>query len=332
MFFNFNVLSRQLLVYIERGSMMEKTHPDLRIISRALESKGEEIAGYLSKMLEGVNMEDPTLVLRASQDIATNYHALMFQFRELAGKNFDLGIIQQFRGDIKRLWDAGALHNFARDIISAYGEFEPVENAAVKYFRDAEHHGKRSERYVMPILPMMYWNYGLGCLRAALQKKAMEISSVGEKTSFPLIVEDEFKSVFLLRKAQGDARPMEGLYALCGVHGGRDTDGYTVAESLKYLCLHNRTPLTFREAVLFFTAHPRFLLEQDRVILLEEEYPVGNSGMVKYAFLSSPHSDYSLRVGLVSKDEADKVFVTTSDGRKLPRYGKPSAATFVVPW
>ena len=312
---------------------MSEKHPHLRIIGRALEHKGTQISDYLSQMLEGVDMNDPASVLRASQDLATNFNALMFKFRDLAGKNFDLGITQQFRSDVERLWRADSLRGFARDLISAYAEFEPVEKAAVEYFRDAEHHAQRSERYVMPILPGMNWKYNLGCLRGSLQKKAMEISSVGGQGGFRLVVDDEFNDAYLSRKAPSHPRPIEEPYALCGVHGGRDTDGYKILETLNYLRSHNRRSLTFTEAVLFYTAHPRFLLEQERVILLEEEYTLAH-GMVKYVFLSSPHSDYTLHVGLVSKEEADKYFVMSESqvfhGKKFPRYGKPSTATIVI--
>lgn len=319
---------------------MSEKHPNLRIISRALENNGKEIAEYLSKMLADVNMNDPAAVLRASQDIATNYHALMFQFRELAAATFDRGISQQFRGDVERLWKARALAGFTHDLISAYAELEVVEKAAVKYFRDADHHGKRSERYVTPILPMMNWKYGLECLRTALEKEATKITSVGAQNAFRLIVEDKFKETYLSRslRVRSISRPKEEPYALCGVHGGRDTGEYTVVETLKYFGLHHRHSFTFTEAVQFFTAHPRFLLEQDRVILLEEEYLTGPLGMMKYAFLSSPHSEYSLHVGLVSKEEADKSFIASGQDTGLyfgrgdphPHYGKPSAAVIVV--
>lgn len=314
--------------------MNEQRHPRLRIIGRALEDKGQHISDYLSQMLKGVNMEDPIAVLRASQDIATSYQAIMFQFRKLAGQNFDQGITHQFRSDIERLSKVGLLSGFARDLISGYAEFEPVERAAVKYFRDAEHHGQRSERYVMPILHLSNWKYGLGCLRASLQKQATKISSVGVQNDFRLVVSDEFKSEFSSRRSTTEIRPIEEPYALSGVNGGRDTDEYTVAEALKYIRLHHRMPLLFTEAVLFYSAHPRFLLEQEGVILLGEEYELPH-GVIKYAFLSSTHSDRALQVGLISKEEADKCFVanaqeSSSYGKKYPRYGKPSAAALIV--
>lgn len=307
--------------------MGAKKTPHLRIISRALHDRGTQIDGYLSSMLEGVDMTDPSHVLRASQDIATSFHALMFKFREQAGENFDIGIAQQFRSDIERLWKAGSLLGFARELHAARAEFGLVEKAVVQYFRDAEHQVQRSERYVTPIFPSVHWIYNVGCLRHSLQKKAMQISRVGGHTDFGLVIDSEFKDAYLSRELLGSPRPREEPYALCGVHGGKDTDEYKVSETLNYLRVHDRRSLTFTEAVQLYTAHPRFLLEQDRVILLEEEYRMAH-GVVKYAFLSSPHSDYSLRVGLVSKEEADKCFL--SPGQGSYRYGKPSAMAIVL--
>ena len=113
----------------------------------------------------------------------------------------------------------------------------------------------------------------------------------------------------------------------------KDTGEYTVAETLSHLHLCHRVPLTLMEAIQFYVAHPRFLLEQERVLLLGEEY--STLGGIKYAFLASPQSDSILRAGLVSKEEADKVFVTTvvqsSLPMNFPRYGKPSSAAIIVP-
>lgn len=305
----------------------------MRIIKEALESSGEINLAYLSKMLEVVDVEKPDEVLRAFQDIETNHCALMAQFREMSGTMFDRGIIQQFRGDIERLWTAGFYAGFVHNLIAAYTDFEPAEKAVLEYFRDSNYYCKRSERYVMPMLPIMKWKYSLACLRGALQKEANKISVVGEQNIFSIVIDNELENSFS-RRALDNLRPTEDLYALCGVHGGKDTGEHTVAETLKHLRLCHRIPLTLMEAVQFYVAHPRFLLEQERVILLGEEYPT--IGGIKYAFLSSPQNDSILRAGLVSREEADKVFVTTAmpstvSVRKFPHYGKPSAAAIVAP-
>lgn len=319
-------------MYIERRTVMNEDHSNLRIISRVFEDSGEEILAYLTKMLEGVDDKDPAAILRVFQDVATYNNAVMFQLRELFGTMFDRGIIQQLRGDVERLWTAGFYAGFVRDRIAACAEFEPVENAVLKYFHDANYYCKRSERYVMPMLSVMNWKYSLACLRSALQKEAKKISVVGEQNIFSLVIDNELKDLFFCRTVS-NLRPVGDLYALCGVHGGKDTGEHTVAQTLNYLRLCHHIPLTLMEAVQFYIAHPRFLLEQERVILLGEEY--STVGGIKYAFLSSPQSDSILRAGLVSKEEADKVFVTaampsTVSVRKF-HYGKPSAVAIVIP-
>lgn len=311
---------------------MDRKHPDLRIISRVFESKGSKILDYLTQILEGIDMENPEAVLRASQDIATYHQAVMFQFRKLFGTMFDRGVIQQFRSDIERLWMVGFYAGFVHDLIAAYTEFESVEKVVLEYFHNANYYCKRGERYVMPMLPIMNWKYSLACLRSALQKEAKKISIVGEQNIFSLVIDNELKDAFASRRTLS-LRPMGDLYALCGVHGGRDTGEYTIVETLDHFQLCHRVPLTLMEAVQFYAAHPRFLLEQERVILLGEEYPT--IGGMKYAFLSSPQSDSLLRAGLVSNEEADKVFVTavipsTVSMKKFFHYGKPSAAAIVV--
>lgn len=312
---------------------MDEEHSNLRIISRVFEDNGEEILAYLTRILEDVDVKDPAVILRVFQDVATYNHAVMFQFRKLFGTMFDRGIIQQFRGDIERLWTAGFYAGFVHDRIAAYTEFESVEKAVLEYFHDSNYYCKRSERYVMPMLPMMNWKYSLACLRSALQKEAKKIRAVGEQNIFSIVIDNELKDTFS-RRALSNLRPTGDSYALCGVHGGKDTGEHTVLQALKHFRLCHRIPLTLMEAVQFYVAHPRFLLEQERVILLGEEY--STVGGIKYAFLSSPQSGSILRAGLVSKEEADKVFVTTAmpstvSVRKFPHYGKPSAAAIVVP-
>jgi hypothetical protein len=212
--------------------------------------------------------------------------------------------------------------------MEAFAKPESLEKAIIAYFERSHYHVGRSQRFAIPIFSEGHTDPQIECLREVLQRYGVRAQDSQEH--FALDMSNEFSSQYDERKVCHREQPPSRPYALCGVHGGKDTPGHSAKDSLEYFVEHHRLPLTFKEALSLYTAHPRFLREQGRVLLLGEQYPSG-----KYAFISSGGRCFS--IGLTSLEAADEVYAPVAlsphsfhGGNSLPRYGKPSAAALVV--
>lgn len=322
--------------------MMTEKLPVFRVVSNVLESHGSAIQEFLDKFIKEIDPNDHGAVLRAFQNLMTSQHALVHEFRHRLGEGYQEGIIDQFQNDVKRLFIADFLKGYAKDLPHARTKLSRVECAVTEYFKEVNFHVGRSQRFAIPVFPVANWDMQLECLRSSLETHAGKISAIDEPNTVTLSLEDDFADMYAHRITKDPIRPKEEAYALCGVHGGRDTLEYAVKDILRYLTLNHRIPLTFMEALALYTAHPRFLQEQERVVLLAEKYissngTSGKCSLERYAFLSSPQGAHYLRVGLVSIDAVDKVFGAPSLGphafhaqEDYPNYGKPSASAIIA--
>jgi hypothetical protein len=212
--------------------------------------------------------------------------------------------------------------------MEAFAKPESLEKAIIAYFEKSHYHVGRSQRFAIPVFSEGHTDTQIGCLREVLQRYGVRVQDSQEH--FNLNISNEFSSQYDERKICHRQQPPSRPYALCGVHGGKDTPGHSAKDSLDYFVEHHRLPLTFKEALSLYTAHPRFLREQERVLLLGEQYPSG-----KYAFISS--GVRCLSIGLTSLEAADEVYTPVAmppysfhGGNTPPKYGKPSAAALVV--
>lgn len=300
-----------------------------RVVSDVTKKYGKAIKDILDSVTAEVDNKDFDSILRSSQDLVTVSRAAMLEFERRMGDQYHRAIIQKFRSDISRLLDVGFLDGYARNKMEAFVKQEQLEKAIVAYFEKSHYHVGRSQRFAIPVFSEGHTDTLITCLRKVLQRHGV---SVVEDTQqyYDLDMSSEFSSQYDKREVCHREPPPSRPYALCGVHGGKDTSQYSTEESLWYLEAQHRLPFTFKEALSLYTAHPRFLKEQERVILLGERYPSG-----KYAFISS--GGRRLSIGLTSLEAADEVYLPVAipphsfhAGNPLPRYGKPSAAALVV--
>lgn len=308
----------------------EKSPLELRVVQDVNEKFRPGIEDFLAYFTRGVDESNPDSVLRVMQHIITGSRAAILEFERRAGDVYYRGITQKFRSDVKRLWDAGFLLGYAKDVFAAYAKLESLEKEIIAFFERTHYFVGVSQRYAIPVFPQGYWEEQVECLRSALEQHGL--TPVDGGYHIDLEVSPEFLSQYDGRQVKNRKLPPARPYALCGVHGGKDTPQYTVPASLEYFETHNRIPFTFMEALSLYVAHPRFLREQECVVLLGEQYPSG-----KYAVISCSQKDRCLRVGLVSIRVADEIFAPMQlgpnqyhGGNTCPHYGKPSASALVT--
>lgn len=301
-----------------------------RVVTDVTTTHGQVITNFLDSLMEGVDDNDPASLLRAYQNLVTGSRAAMLEFERRTGEQYHRAIVQKFRSDTERLWNAGFLQGYTRNLDEALTKQERLEKSIIGYFEKSHYHVGRSQSYAVPVCPEGYIDEQIECLREVLERSGMSAVEVSE--DFICNVSDEFLVQYPEREVCNRKRPPAHFYALCGVHGGKDTPDHSAKDSLEYFELHNRLALTFKEALSLYTAHPRFLREQERVVLLGEQYPSG-----KYAFIASPQKGRLLSIGLTSLDAADEIYLPATHsphcfhgGNPLPRYGKPSAAAQVA--
>ncbi len=301
-----------------------------RVVSEVTATHKSIIDEFLVWLTGEVDSKDPDSLLRASQNLVTVSRAAMLEFEQRMGDRYYRAIIRKFRSDSERLWNAGFLQGYAKNQLEALAKLEPLEKAITAYFRKSHYRVGRSQRFAIPVFPEGYMDTQVECLRQALGR--FGVSVVDADQYFALDISHEFLKQYDERSVWSRKQPPSRPYALCGVHGGKDTPDHSAKDSLEYFEEHHRLPLTFKEALALYTAHPRFLREQDRVILLGEQYPNG-----KYAFIASPQKEKNLHIGLVSLSSADEIYMPVAlsphsfhGGNDLPYYGKPSAAALVV--
>lgn len=301
-----------------------------RVVKDVTTKYGVVIEEFLARFTSEVNEQDPDSLLRAMQNLTTGSRAAMLELERQMGDRYHRAITRKFRSDISRLWDSGFLEGYAVNQLGALAQVEPLEKAIIAYFQKSHYHVGRSQRFAIPVFPEGYTHAQVVCLREVLQRYG--VSAVDTQQYFGLDISSEFLTQYDERVVYHRKQPPSRTYALCGVHGGKDTPEYSTKDSLEYFEEHHRLPLTFKEALSLFTAHPRFLREQECVLLLGERYPSG-----KYAFLASPQKEKCLIIGLTSLDAADEPYLPSAipphsfhGGNSLPKYGKPSAAALVV--
>jgi hypothetical protein len=320
-------------LFIEKGSIMAGIDGNgngfkPRVVSDVTREHGSDIEEFLGRLTAKIDTKDSDSLLRGYQNLVTGSRAAMLEFERRMGDRYHRAIVRKFRSDIERLWNSGFLVGYAKNQIEALAQPEPLEKAIIAYFQTSHYHVGRSQRFAIPVFPEGYRDTQIACLRDVLQRYGVSI--VDSQLHFDLDISSEFLSQYEEREVCNRKSPPSRPYALCGVHGGKDTPNHSVEDSLEYFEAHHRLPFTFKEALSLYTAHPRFLREQERVILLGEEYPSG-----KYAYISS--GARCLQIGLVSLESADAVYAHATlsphsyhGGIPLPYYGKPSAAALVV--
>lgn len=301
-----------------------------RVVSDVTTTHGQVIKEFLDRLTAEVDDNDPASLLRAMQNLTTGSRAALLEFERRSGELYHRAIVRKFRSDIERLWSAGFLEGYAKNLIDAFAKQERLEKAIIGYFEKSHYHVGRSQSFAVPVFPEGYTDAQISCLREVLQHYG--VSAVDTHAHFECDISNEFLSQYDEREVCNRKPPPTRSYALCGVHGGKDTPDHSAKDSLEYFETHHRLALTFKEALSLYTAHPRFLREQERVILLGEQYPSG-----KYVFIASPQKGRYLSIGLTSLDAADEVYLPVAiplhsfhAGNPLLRYGKPSAAALVV--
>jgi hypothetical protein len=320
-------------LFIEKGSIMAGIDGNgngfkPRVVSDVTKEHGGDIEEFLARLTAKIDIKDTDSLLRAYQNLVTGSRAAMLEFERRMGDRYHRAIVRKFRSDIERLWNSGFLVGYARNQMEALAQPLPLEKAIIAYFQTSHYHVGRSQRFAIPVFPEGYKDTLVSCLRDVLQRYG--VSVVDTQKHLDLDISSEFLSQYDKREVCHRKSPPSRPYALCGVHGGKDTLQHSAKESLDYFEAHHRLPFTFKEALSLYTAHPRFLREQERVILLGERYPSG-----KYAFISS--GGRCLSIGLTSLEAADEVYLPVAipphsfhGGNSLLRYGKPSAAALVV--
>lgn len=301
-----------------------------RVVSEVATRYATIIEEFLERFTTEVDSRDTDSLLRASQNLVTVSRAVMLEFERRMGDQYYHAIMRKFRSDTERLWNTGFLEGYAKNQLEALAKLEPLEKAIAAYFQKSHYRVGRSQRFAIPVFPEGYMDTQIKCLRHALGRYG--VSAVDGDQNFELEMSREFSRQYDERVVCHREHPPSRPYALCGVHGGKDTPDHSAKDSLEYFEEHHRLPFTFKEALALYTAHPRFLREQERVILLGEEYPNG-----KYAYIASPQKGKCLHIGLTSLESADRVYASVPllpysfhAGNALPYYGKPSAAALVV--
>jgi hypothetical protein len=301
-----------------------------RVVSDVTNKHGEDIKEFLDRLTVGVDNKDPDSILRAMQNLTTGSRAALLEFERCMGERYYRAIVRKFRSDIERLWNVSFLQGYAKNQLEALAKLEPLEKAIIAYFQTSHYHVGRSQRFAIPVFPEGYMDTQISCLKEVLQRYG--VSVVDTQQHFDLDISSEFLSQYDEREISHRRSPPSRPYALCGVHGGKDTPQHSAKASLEYFEAHHRLPFTLKEALSLYAAHPRFLREQERVILLGEQYPSG-----KYAFIASPQKGRYLQIGLVSIEAADEVYLSANISphsfhgvNSFLYYGKPSSAALMV--
>lgn len=302
-----------------------------RVVSDVTDTYGKYIEEFRKHMTDSVDPKDLDSVLRAHQNLTTGFRAAMLGFQDQMGEMDDLyhrAILRKFTSDLDRLFAAKFLRAYAEDVFEVRAKLQPLQKKIIDYFRESNYFVGLSQRFAIPVFPGGYLEKQIDYLSHVLKDHG--VNEINAETTFRCLVSDEFKSQYKKRQIVHRDAPPEDPYALCGVHGGKDTPQHSAEASLSYFEVHHRLPFTFMEALSLYTAHPRFLKEQERVLLLGEQYPSG-----KYAYISSGVK--CLEIGLVSLESADAAYAhatlsphTFHAGTPLLHYGKPSAAALVV--
>lgn len=319
------------------------------ISKRHLELRDEH-AGHVRSILDRYGIEtvaesgDPRAKLRAWQRLVSGTDTAVRDAAEALGVS--AGVVAEYWREIGHLRAAGVFshlgyHEEGMTLLSENKTLLSLASSVGRFFANPPYAVPQSERFVVPVFADVPWRVALDILARRIAGHRPAFRLVGEisgrapaSRDVSVVYGDGFEEAYEARRKFILRSPVHAtVYALVGVHGGRDTHESDALELLARFGELHRLPLLFTEGLALYIAHPDFLLERGRATLFLGEECAG-----KHVHLAFDAETRTLTVSLMTIDAIRRSGlsgtlspVDYSAGKERTTCGKPSAGAIILP-